>query len=103
MRRAIARAAAGETTRYRERLRSGPESFVTVDLQIAPICDENGEICNIVASALDVTQLAEAQTHQELLTGELNHRVKNILAVVGALVSQTARRVSSKEELARSL
>ncbi|MES1204208.1 MAG: HWE histidine kinase domain-containing protein, partial [Pseudomonadota bacterium] len=81
----------------------GPESFVTVDLQIAPIRDEKGEICNLVASALDVTQLAETQARQELLTGELNHRVKNILAVVGALVSQTARRVSSKEELARNL
>ncbi|HWA22802.1 MAG TPA: HWE histidine kinase domain-containing protein [Caulobacterales bacterium] len=100
---AIARAAVGETTRYRERLRSGPESFVTVDLQIAPIRDEKGEICNLVASALDVTQLAETQARQELLTGELNHRVKNILAVVGALVSQTARRVGSKEELARNL
>jgi two-component sensor histidine kinase/CheY-like chemotaxis protein len=38
-----------------------------------------------------------------MLTGELNHRVKNILAVVGALVSQTARRVATKEELARKL
>lgn len=100
---AMGRAAKGETTRHRERLRAGPDSFVTVDLQIAPIRDEAGAITNLVASAIDVTVLAETQARQEMLTGELNHRVKNILAVVGALVSQTARRVSTKEELARNL
>lgn len=100
---AIARAAKGEITKHREKLRAGPDSFVTVDLQIAPIRDDKGEIYNLVASAIDVTALAETQARQELLTGELNHRVKNILAVVGALVSQTARRVGSKEELARNL
>jgi PAS domain S-box-containing protein len=100
---AISRAADGEIARHRERLRAGPDRFVTVDLQIAPIRDEKGAVVNLVVSALDVTELVETQSRQEMLTGELNHRVKNILAVVGALVSQTARRVATKEELARSL
>ncbi|MEJ0022603.1 MAG: HWE histidine kinase domain-containing protein [Alphaproteobacteria bacterium] len=103
VRSAIARAAKGEIARHRERLRAGPDRFVTVDLQIAPIRDEDGAVSNLVVSALDVTELVETQSRQEMLTGELNHRVKNILAVVGALVSQTARRVATKEELASKL
>ncbi len=100
---AIRRTAAGETTRYREVLRVSPERTATVDLQIAPIRDLDGAVTHLVASALDVTDLAESQARHELLTAELNHRVKNILAVVSALVSQTARRVGSKEELARNI
>jgi PAS domain S-box-containing protein len=93
----------GESAAYRERLRAGPESSVTVDLQAAPIRDAKGRLSRIVISAIDVTNLAAAQESQALLAAELNHRVKNILAIVRALIGQTARRASTKEALAAAL
>jgi two-component sensor histidine kinase len=39
----------------------------------------------------DVTPLVEAERRQKLLTNELNHRVKNTLAIVQAIASQSIR------------
>jgi two-component sensor histidine kinase len=39
----------------------------------------------------DVTPLVEAEQRQRLLTQELNHRVKNTLAIVQAIAGQTVR------------
>jgi PAS domain S-box-containing protein len=41
--------------------------------------------------AEDVTERKRAEERKQLLTNELNHRVKNTLAVVQAIASQTAR------------
>lgn len=40
----------------------------------------------------------EARTHQDLLIHELNHRVRNILGLIGSVVSQTAGNVTDVEE-----
>ena len=45
----------------------------------------------------DITERREAARRQELLIGELNHRVKNLLGVVSAIAHQTVR---SSETLA---
>ena len=39
----------------------------------------------------DISERKEAQRRQDLLVGELNHRVKNLLGVVGAIAHQTMR------------
>jgi len=44
-----------------------------------------------VVSHDDVTALVEAERRQKLLTNELNHRVKNTLAIVQAIASQSIR------------
>ncbi len=44
-----------------------------------------------VGVMLDTTDRREAEDHQRLILRELNHRVKNNLAVVQAIVSQTMR------------
>ncbi len=41
----------------------------------------------------DITAQKEAQARQEMLTHELEHRIKNILAMVSAIASQTLRDV----------
>lgn len=45
----------------------------------------------------DVTDRLEAARHQDLLVGELSHRVKNTLAVVQAIAVQTLQHSSSLE------
>lgn len=46
----------------------------------------------------DVTERREAEARQKLLLEELNHRVKNTLATVQSLASQTARSCTSAED-----
>jgi two-component sensor histidine kinase len=64
----------------------------------APLLDEDGAISGIFCEGFDVTEahhahaLAERQRqHLQLLVAELNHRVKNTLAIVQSLSRQTFR------------
>lgn len=59
---------------------------------------ENGVAVRLVGSVRDVTAEKEAENRQILLTRELQHRVKNTLAMVNALANQTLRRASNAQE-----
>ncbi len=50
-----------------------------------------------VAFILDLTERKEAEKRQQVMVDELNHRVKNTLATVMALSTQTFRTTSSQE------
>ncbi|RIY02181.1 PAS domain S-box protein [Aureimonas flava] len=58
----------------------------------------DGAPARIVCAVRDVTQAKEAEERQALLTRELQHRVKNTLAMVNALANQTMRRAASAQE-----
>ena len=51
----------------------------------------DGRALRGVGTLDDITERREAEEHQRLILRELNHRVKNNLAVVQAIVSQTMR------------
>ena len=51
--------------------------------------DEAGRPTNIVALAADMTERKEAEEHIKLLLREVNHRAKNMLALVQAVARQT--------------
>ena len=53
----------------------------------APISDQ-GEVRHAVLLVQDITEAKEAEEERELLLGELNHRVKNIFAVIRSLATQ---------------
>ncbi len=53
--------------------------------------DEAGKPSKMFGVMQDVTERKEAQARQQMLTHELEHRIKNILAMVGAIASQTMR------------
>jgi PAS domain S-box-containing protein len=53
--------------------------------------DEAGRPVRFNAVARDITERKLAEDRQRLLTGELQHRVKNTLALVQAIASQTFR------------
>jgi two-component system CheB/CheR fusion protein len=44
-----------------------------------------------VAAIVDITRLKEAEDQQNLLLGELQHRVKNILATISSLAMRMSR------------
>ena len=45
---------------------------------------------------VDVTTIAEAEAHQRVLISELNHRVKNMLAVAISIASNLKSAASPK-------
>jgi two-component system CheB/CheR fusion protein len=60
-------------------------------LRIAPYRDSVQSIDGVVLSFIDVTSLTRAEEHQRVLVAELNHRVKNMLAIVISIAEQTYR------------
>lgn len=60
-----------------------------------------GAVVRVVGVLLDITDLKEAEQRQRLLFDELNHRVKNTLAIVQSLARQTLRTRRDPEEFAR--
>lgn len=59
-----------------------------------------GDLISVNIQILDVTDRVRAEAHQQLLMGELNHRVKNTLASVQAIATQTLRHSSGPSDFA---
>jgi two-component system, chemotaxis family, CheB/CheR fusion protein len=72
-------------------------------VRLIPYREADAAIRGVVVTIIDVTGIAEAEEHQKILIAELNHRVKNMLAVVISLVNQMARRASSPEAFQTAL
>ncbi len=63
---------------------------IWVHKHVSLLKDAEGEPTNIVALITDVTERKLYEEHIELLLHEVNHRSKNLLAVVQAVARQTA-------------
>jgi PAS domain S-box-containing protein len=59
---------------------------------------ENGVCTRFMGVLEDVTEQVRADQHRQLLANELNHRVKNTLAVMQSLVDSTLRAASDSAE-----
>jgi two-component sensor histidine kinase len=81
----------------------GPLEERYLDFVYQPIRNEFGAVTHIFVQGSDVTERVRAEGHQKRLVNELNHRVKNTLASIQSIVSQTMRRTSSVEDAARSI
>ena len=64
-------------------------SQVWVSLTISPLKDVRGKVIGASKIARDMTERRRADQHRKVLMGELNHRVKNTLAIVQSIASQT--------------
>ncbi|RJT41347.1 histidine kinase [Mesorhizobium waimense] len=102
--RPLSRAMRGELTDNEEFayiLPSGIERFLLSSAR--PIRDPGGSIIGAVQISLDITDRKRGEEHRKLLANELNHRVKNTLAVVQSIASQTIRNATSLPEAGRTL
>ena len=59
---------------------------------------EDGAASRFIGTIRDISKLKHAELQQQLLTRELEHRMKNTMAMVGAIASQTFRTATTKEE-----
>lgn len=66
-------------------------TLLDVSLTVSPIVDDQGRIVGASKIARDISARKEAEHLQQVLTGELQHRVKNTLATVQAIARQTFR------------
>jgi PAS domain S-box-containing protein len=64
---------------------------IWVSVHSSPVRDAAGRLLYLVRVVQDVTERKAAEQRQRLLIDELNHRVKNTLATVQSLASQTVR------------
>jgi PAS domain S-box-containing protein len=76
------------------------ESYVWVNVTVSIVRDAaSGAARHRVAVVQDITEQRRAQERQTLLMNELNHRVKNTLAAVQAIVAQGLRGAGLGEEV----
>lgn len=89
---AIARARATQTTFDAEhRVRNHDGGWSWVASRAVPIRPIGGEVTEWFGAATDVTARRQHEERQRLLLHELNHRVKNTLAIVQSIALQTLR------------
>ncbi|RYG20510.1 MAG: PAS domain S-box protein [Caulobacteraceae bacterium] len=74
---------------YRLRHRSGVYRWTLG--RAMPIRNEGGEITRWFGTCTDIDDLKRIEQSKELLSQELSHRIKNIFAVVSALIALSAR------------
>ena len=67
-------------------------------MRIFPYRSSKSVIDGVLVTFVDVKHIVTAENHLRTLVHELNHRVRNMLTVVLAMVQQTARRTMSPGE-----
>jgi two-component sensor histidine kinase/CHASE1-domain containing sensor protein len=80
----------------------GTDRRQILDLWIRPL-ESRGEVTNLVVSAVDVTDRYESEETQRLLMRELDHRMKNTLQVIQAIIRRTAKSHDNVEKFEQSL
>ena len=73
--------------------------MVDISLTVSPLRDRLGEIIGASKVARDITERKRFEIQQRLLLDELNHRVKQHLATVQAIATQSLARAPRPERL----
>ncbi len=71
--------------------------------RLRPYTTLDGDTEGVIATFVDVTSVTEAEARQRVMIDELNHRVKNMLAVVIGVVRQAAKTAVSMPQFVDSL
>lgn len=103
LREAVDEACAGRTVRYDAQVRLGDGRFISIDFQIKPNVDHEGRVIELIPSAVDITDRVRAAQRKDMLVGELEHRVKNTLATIEAIVAFSLETAVSPEEMTESV
>jgi two-component sensor histidine kinase len=97
-RKAVESARRGKTAHFRGAADTAKGNPRYWDVRLSPIFGTGGQPLRLLLVSRDVTaewrvaaDLREATERQKILTDELQHRIKNTLAMVGAIANQTMR------------
>jgi len=78
-------------------------SLLDVSILATRMTDAKGRVIGAAAIIRDITERKRWEEHQRLLINELNHRVKNTLATVQSVASQTLRNARTMDEAQRGV
>jgi two-component sensor histidine kinase len=73
-------------------------SLIDVSLTVSPVKDETGEVVGASKIVRDISERKKAQALHDVLSGEIQHRTKNLFAVVHAVVSRSFAGKQSVED-----
>jgi PAS domain S-box-containing protein len=100
----LARLRRGEHIEHFETVRVRKDgSALELSLTISPITDSAGRVIGASKIARDITERKQAEQRQQLLTNELAHRGKNLLAVIQTIVSRSLSGTRSLAEAREAL
>lgn len=78
-------------------------SLIDISLTVSPVTDAEGAVIGASKIARDIRERKRAAEQQNMLIREMGHRVKNAFALMGGLVSLSARSAATPEALAQQL
>lgn len=71
---------------------------VDISLTVSPLHDKSGNVVGASKVARDITGRKQSEKLQRLLVEELNHRVKNTLATIQSVATQSLRRAKNPND-----
>jgi PAS domain S-box-containing protein len=100
----LARIQAGERVDHFETIRRHKDgSLLDISLTISPIRSSDGRIIGASKIARDISERKRATERQDLLLREMHHRVKNLFAITGSIITLAARTAQTPGELASTM
>jgi PAS domain S-box-containing protein len=98
----VAAALAGTPVHNFEASLASQEAGATFLLSAGPLLDSRGQIVGCIIALTDITLRKRTEEQHRILLAELNHRVKNNLAIVRSVASQTLSRSTTLEGFQRA-
>src|SRR6478609_3569323 len=83
--------------------RHGYPENVYFDISYSPVRDEAGKVGGVLCIVSETTERVVAQERQRLLLRETNHRLKNLFAMVDAMIGLSVRTARTPQEFAEGL
>ncbi|WP_205926444.1 PAS domain S-box protein [Rhizobium sp. P40RR-XXII] len=95
---------AGKRIEHYETVRRRKDgTLLDISLTVSPVRDSHGTIVGASKVARDISERKRAAERQVLLLREMNHRIKNIFAIVSAVIGLSERTATTVHELARDV
>src|SRR5262245_31459236 len=83
--------------------RHGYPENVYFDISYSPVWDEAGKVGGVLCIVSETTERVIAQERQRLLLRETNHRLKNLFAMIDAMIGLSVRSARTPQEFADGL
>ncbi len=84
-------------------IRTAPGDLRWIRAAGRPLKDSEGRVIKLIGHVIDITESKQGEARLRLITAELNHRVRNMLAMIKSMVRMSARGASDIPTFARSL
>ncbi|MEQ8556682.1 MAG: HWE histidine kinase domain-containing protein [Henriciella sp.] len=87
---------------YTLRSADGQESLRLWEASYAPYLDDDGSVSHVIFSCRDVTETMVLKREKKILADELNHRVKNMLAMIQSVSMMSAESSENLDDFLES-